>query len=55
MAMTIADLLGAVVEFMIGDGDSDGILGGDFAIFIATGLVLGLATTQLPKLVKRFR
>lgn len=53
--MTLGDLLSAISELIVGDGVSPGLLGDDFALFIAVGVVASLAVTQLPKLAKRLR
>lgn len=53
--MTLGDLLTDVSTFIVGDGVSDGLLGSDFSLFIAVGVVISLAATQLPRLYKRMK
>jgi hypothetical protein len=53
--MDLGTLLTAISEMIVGDGTDPGLLGDDFGLFIAVGLVASLAVTQLPKLAKRLR
>lgn len=53
--MSLGSLITETTSFIVGADGTGGLIGTDFALFIAVGVVASLAVTQLPKLAKRLR